>query len=82
LKSWIRGADINEGFIYAFSPYLFKSLVVLDIDGKIKEIIKFLNNETEEDIQGLRLIQKYNDDLIFIDFKNAQVKIYNIESSN
>ena len=76
---WYFGAKVVDGYFYAYAPYhKHKCLMVLNLNGQHIENIYFPDSPTEHWLLRQKFITKIDNDYIFIDLDNAQVKVYKI----
>jgi len=70
---WHKGGFVNNNHFYYLTNFNFNEILILDSNGKFQKKIPF---KKEENNPLLRLITLLNKDYIFIEIRNAQVKIY------
>lgn len=70
---WTKGGCVNDDLFYYLTNFNFNEIQIIDSNGKFQKKIPF-KNKTNNPL--LRLITLLNKDYIFIDIRNAQVKIY------
>lgn len=75
IKSWLAGASIVGDRIYCYSPYELRSLLVLNHQGDLTDIIT-LNKLSKDQLIMNKFMEKSEDTYIFIDFEDSQVKFY------
>jgi len=78
IKTWLRGAVIDDDKIYCFALWERK-MVVLDRNGNLLETIGFVEKETIDDYSGRWFRCKKGDQFIFTDMTEGQILIYKLE---
>ncbi len=73
ISPWTIGGCVNENHFFYLTNFNLNEILILDSNGIFQKKIPF---KKEESNPLLRLITLLNKDYIFIDIRNAQVKIY------